>query len=174
VTVNNSVSFGGSGKALIEISKSPQTNDLLLTTGTLTYHGTLIVTNLAGTLAAGDSFTLFSAPIYSGSFTNFSLPPTSADLSWDTSGLTNGVIRVVAINPPVIDAVTLNGDNLVISGAGGTANSTYYVLRSADVSLPMANWTRVATNTFDGTGGFSFTNAVDAGVAQTYYRLQLP
>ena len=63
---------------------------------------------------------------------------------------------------------------IVLSGTGGAPNGTYYVLTSTNVALPLVNWTRVTTNLFDGTGGFSATNVVDLNVPQQFFLLQLP
>jgi len=41
-------------------------------------------------------------------------------------------------------------------------------------ALPLNQWTRIATNQFDLSGDFIFTNAVNAGLLQSYFRLQLP
>ena len=43
---------------------SPLADKIVLTTGTLSYGGTLIVTNIGEALQAGDTFTLFNAPAY--------------------------------------------------------------------------------------------------------------
>ena len=56
-----------------------------------------------------------------------------------------------------------------MSGVGGTNSGTYYVLISSNLLVPLSRWTRIATNHFDGTGHFIFTNA-----AQQFYLLQLP
>ena len=63
--------------------------------GTITYGGTLNVTLLAGTLAAGATFDLFDADSFSGSFSAMNLPALTGELTWDTGGLaTDGSIRV--------------------------------------------------------------------------------
>ena len=61
-----------------------------------------------------------------------------------------------------------------MSGTGGTTNGTYYVLVSTNVALPLNQWTPVATNLFDGSGHFIFTNAVNPNSPQAFYRLQFP
>jgi hypothetical protein len=66
----------------------------------------------------------------------------------------------------------LSGTNLVLSGMGHVGG-TYRVLAATDLALPTANWTRIATNTFDVvTGAFTFTNAVDSSLRQRFYLLQ--
>ena len=55
----------------------------------------------------------------------------------------------------------------------GPTNATYYVVTSTDLNLPLNLWTPVATNTFNGSGQFSITIAVNPNQPQTFYRLQL-
>jgi hypothetical protein len=63
---------------------------------------------------------------------------------------------------------------LVISGSGGVAKGTYYVLASTNLTAAPANWQRVATNQFDAGGYFIFTNAIGSGPSQQFYLIQLP
>lgn len=56
-----------------------------------------------------------------------------------------------------------------MSGVGGTNSGTDYVLTSSNFLVPLSLWASIATNHFDGTGHFIFTNA-----AQQFYLLQLP
>ena len=58
-------------------------------------------------------------------------------------------------------------------GTGGTPGWKYFVLASTNVSLPLSEWTRVATNDFDSTGNFAFTSALEAVVQRRFYLLQI-
>lgn len=70
--------------------------------------------------------------------------------------------------------VALAGPNLVVSGIGHPGG-TYWVLVADNPTLPIAAWTRVATNTFDPvTGQFSFTHDIDPAGLQQFYRLRSP
>jgi hypothetical protein len=40
--------------------------------------------------------------------------------------------------------------------------------------IPLSNWMRLATNQFNASGNFNFTNAPDPNLPQTFYLLQLP
>jgi alpha-galactosidase len=73
-----------------------------------------------------------------------------------------------------INALALAGNNLILSGLGGTVSGPYYVLAAPDPTMPLAQWTRVATNHFDAVGGFQFTNTVIPGVPAMFYHLQIP
>jgi len=56
-----------------------------------------------------------------------------------------------------------------LSGVGGTNSGADYVPATSNLLAPLSLWTSIATNHFDGTGHFIFTNA-----AQQFYLLQLP
>lgn len=118
------------GTALMEINKSAATSDKVQGIGSLTYGGTLVVTNLAGTLAAGDSYTLFTATNYSGSFSSILLPALTGNLAWDTSKLgVNGSLSVglapsVALVPATTN-VTYGLGAILTAAATGTAPLGY-------------------------------------------------
>jgi hypothetical protein len=63
------------------------------------------------------------------------------------------------------------------TGTGGTVvtpNSLYYVLAAPDPSVPIVQWTVVATNYFDGNGNFAFTNSINRNVPSMFFRVHLP
>jgi fibronectin-binding autotransporter adhesin len=125
LTLTNNVILSGSSSTLIEIRKSLLTNDLLDVGGTLSYGGTLIVSNLSGSFTAGDSFKIFDAATYAGSFVSSNLPSLPANLSWDMSSLiTNGTLRVITNNVVLgPQALTWKGDGAANRwDVGGTAN----------------------------------------------------
>ncbi|HXJ76872.1 MAG TPA: hypothetical protein VNM37_28700, partial [Candidatus Dormibacteraeota bacterium] len=161
----------------MELNKATPTNDLVRGITTLTYAGTLVVTNLAGTLAANNTFKIFDAVTYTGSFNTTNLPPLGGGLVWDTAGLTNnGTIKVLSTgsSQPQIGTVFLSGTNFIFSGTGGTAGSNYWVLTSTNVALPLVSWTAVATNQFVAGGNFNVTNGIKPGVPNLFYILKVP
>jgi hypothetical protein len=134
----------------------------------------LKIQNIGVALAAGNSFHLFTATNYSGSFTITPATP-GAGLAWDTSGLTNGVLSVVSgiVPQPHITTVSLIGSNLVINGTNGTSGQQYEILTSTNVATPLTNWISVLTNTFGG-NSFSVTNTVNPNAAKNFYILRVP
>jgi hypothetical protein len=52
---------------------------------------------------------------------------------------------------------TISGGNLMLHGAGGWPGSSYTILSSTNVALPLANWTPLLTNYFGNDGSFSNT-----------------
>lgn len=110
-----------SGTVAMDINKSGATltsDKVELTTGTLTYGGTLKVTASGDTLALGDTFNLFDASAFAGSFT-LDLPGLPTGLVWDTSTLlVEGTIAVVCSGTLTADA---GADQTVFQGGEGGA-----------------------------------------------------
>ncbi len=164
------------GTNIFKLNKTGGTNDALSVGGTLTFGGILNVTNLSGTLAAGDSFKLFNAASYQGSFSITNLPPLNAGLSWTNTLKTDGKLSVTGSSTSVsylaINSISLSGTNLVIGGTNQGAG-TYYVLASTNAALPKTNWTAIATNVLGGSGNFTLTatNVVNSHAAQMFYIL---
>jgi hypothetical protein len=174
LTFSNSLALATGCTNIFAISQSPLTNTAVNVLNGLTNGGTLVVTNLGvAALTSGDSFRLFNAASYSGSFAQVSLPTLPVGLVWNTNTLnTNGILSVVALTSPTITSHQITGAKFVISGSGGTANWPYFVLMTTNLS---GNWTPVMTNSFDAAGNFSLTltNAISIGGGQSFYRLRL-
>jgi len=163
------------GTTVIKLDGSG-TNDMVQAAANITYGGTLNLVNISSSpLAAGNSFHIFSAAAYSGSFAGITPGTPGAGLAWNTNQLGNGIVSVVtAPAQPVIGSVKASGGNLVFSGTGGTAFGTYYVLTTTNLATPLANWTPLFTNAFDSSGNFSVTNAINAGTPRLFYLLKTP
>ena len=85
----------------IELDPVAGTRDQVDVAGALVLGGTLAVTKLGGSVAAGDAFPLFAAGARSGSFSTLDLPDLGPGLGWDGSTLaTDGTLRVVAVALP--------------------------------------------------------------------------
>lgn len=177
LAINNSLILSFGSTNVMEINKAAGTNDSIVGLQSVDYGGTLVVNNLGGTLAEGDAFKLFEVVtgIYFGAYHFMELPALGQDLYWDTSGLlVDGTIRVYKPRPS-IQAFGIDGNNFFLTGTnGGNTSTSYIVLTSTDARVPVANWTPVATNTFDGSGNFAFTNVVNPNELQRYYLLKTP
>jgi fibronectin-binding autotransporter adhesin len=175
LTATNNVTLGGT--TFMEIHQALATNDLLRSiSGSITYGGTLTATNLGGLLTNGNSFKLFNAGSYLGSFSTLQLPGLGSGQSWNISQLNvSGTISVVGNPaPPSIASVVASGGNLLISGGGGVTNGTYQLLTSTNVTLPVASWTVLGNGQFDGNGDFATQVAIDPGTPQRYFRVRMP
>ena len=174
LTFNNDLTLAGTN--LMEIRKDGGlTNDAVNVLGALTYGGTLQVFVIGTTkLAVNDTVDLFDWGTQSGSFANVILP--TAYL-WDTSQLgVDGTIRVTAVISPVFATPGVSGTDVLLSGSGGAPGESYRIFASTNVNAPLINWIPIATNSFDGSGGFSFTvtNALNSGTPQQFFLLSTP
>jgi hypothetical protein len=177
LTVTNEVVLAGT--TFMEINRLAGTNDLLRSiSGSITYGGSLVVTNLAGTIKGGDVFKLFDSGLnsYLSSFSAIQMPGLGVGLSWNTSQLAvNGTVSVVGtLIPPAIDSFGQSGGNLTIAGDGGVTNGTYWLVSSTNVAAAIATWLPVSTNSFDGNGNFSVTTPIAPGTPARFFRVRLP
>jgi autotransporter-associated beta strand protein len=174
LTVNNgTATLAGSTVMKLNRAGNPTNDQLHCATG-LALGGTLTVTNIGATLRSGDTFLLFNSGALSGSISPVSLPPLWPGLSWNTGNLNSlGSIAVQGtLLPPAITSSGVSGGNFFLTGSGGVAGATYYVLSTTNVAQPLANWTRAATNVFDVSGGFSYTNSL--ADQQRFFRISAP
>ena len=83
-------------------------------------------------------------------------------------------VSVVQLVQPIITGISLAGPNLLLNVANGLAGKSYLTLMSTDLTLPLNQWTPVATNSVSTTGNFTITatNAVNVGAPQQFYLLE--
>lgn len=171
--VSNAVTLAGT--TVMELDQANGTNDVLRSNSSIQYGGTLNLINLGGPLTNGSTFKLFYASSYPGTFSSINPATPGPGQTWDISALgTAGTIKVASGSVPRFGGVSLIGTNLVMSGSNGVPSGTYYVLASTNVALPVLNWTRIATNTFDANGNFVFTNGIKASIPRQFFLLNLP
>jgi autotransporter-associated beta strand protein len=170
LTVSSAVLQAG-GTTLMEISKSPATNDQLVVTGALTFGGTLTVMNLAGTLAANDSFQLFSAGSIGGTFAATNLPPLNAGLGWslNTASGVLSVVQTVATNATSI-TYSVGGGSMILSWPADHIGWRLQVQTNALVTGLGTNWFDMANSTT--TNQIVIPIGMDNG--SVFYRLLFP
>ena len=171
LTVTNTLNTGGYTWMKLNRAAFPNSDRLVATN--ISYGGNLIVTNVGPTLKAGDTFTLFSsANPPTGGF-SIVLPNYYV---WDTSNLgVNGTISVVSYSPPVISSVdfsTLRSGTITVNATNGLAGGPVNILTSTNVALPMASWTPVTTNFFDGSGNYTDTVTVNPASPRQFFILR--
>jgi fibronectin-binding autotransporter adhesin len=175
LTVTNNIVLGGTAWMELNRASSPNSDRLVSSLSSITYGGTLVVTNIGDALQPNDTFTLFSgSSLNAASFGTVILPNYYI---WNTNLLTiNGSISVTAVSPPAISTVDfsgLAGGSITINATNGAANGTVIVLTSTNLTLPLSSWTPVVTNSFDGSGnltGLSVT--VDPAAPEQFYTLK--
>jgi len=172
-----------SGTTAMKIDKANGTNDLLFA-NTITYGGTLAITNLNAPLAVNDSFQLFNnAGLgFSGAFNAIIPSSPGSGLSWDTNSLAVDGTLKVAVGPVTgpstnanITKVSLSGTNLLIHGTNNNVpNSSfhYVVLTSTNLKAALSTWTPVVTNSFNPDGTFDYTQPIVPGTRQQFIDVQ--
>ena len=171
LTVSNSVTLAGTAR--MELDRFAAIKNDRLNAAAITFSGgALILTNIGALLQSGDSFTLFGGSL-SGSIGSVTPPALWPGLSLNTSSLNSaGTVSIVGtIIPPQIVSSGISGTNFVLSGSGGLAGVPCYVVASTNVALPLANWTRVATNAFNASGNVSISIPISPNVPKSFYRL---
>jgi fibronectin-binding autotransporter adhesin len=119
-TANSDLTFSNGASVFIEVNKSlAQSNDLVVVSGALNAGtGTVTVTNLGPTLAAGDKFTLFNQPVANGNLLAVSGGGTG--VTWTNLLAVDGSIQVLSVASPVntntfVVGAVVSGSNLNLS-----------------------------------------------------------
>lgn len=73
LTIGKTLTLSADSTTIMELDKNAGSHDLVVVGETVNYGGQLAVTNLAGTLAVGDTFPLFSAPAHNGTFSKIAV-----------------------------------------------------------------------------------------------------
>jgi autotransporter-associated beta strand protein len=165
-TLHLSSTLALSGNTVVKINKSAGTHDLFSGQSSVTYGGTLTVTNLAGTLTTSDTFTLFSPGASASNFASILGSP-GHGLAYNFA---NGVLSVVAVNTnsPKIQ-FGVSGNTLTLSWP----TNLNWILQSQTNSLSVglsSNWADVA-------GSASVTNmnvTINPTNPTVFYRMRLP
>ncbi len=174
MTINSTLTLPAGSTTIMEVNKTANTSDLVTGASTINYGGTLIIKNLSGALHAGDTFTLFSAGSYTGSFSSVVSQTPNQTVTWDVSQLApggNGTVKVATVVPaPVSLSSLVSGGKLNFSWP---ANQIGWQLQHQVNPLTVGiytNWVPVA--------GSTSTNAVslplDSTEATEFFRLVFP
>ncbi len=93
LTINNTLNLAGT--TLMEIDAAAGTSDGVLGVTTLTYGGTLMLTNIAGVPTVGTVYKLFTANTYAGAFSSI---VSANGITYDTSKLAvDGTVKVLSL-----------------------------------------------------------------------------
>jgi autotransporter-associated beta strand protein len=138
LTVSNNLTFQPGSFGYLRLDKSAGTNDQLQGISLLTLGGSLTVTNVAGTLAAGDAFQLLGANTILSNFASVTLPTLPSGLAWEDRLNADGSLRVVNLAPVALAGSVTLTNTLVLTWPG-----TVWQLQSQtnDISQGLgSNW----------------------------------
>lgn len=172
LVITNALVFQSGCTNIMQVDKSSNTNDLITGMTSVSYGGRLIVSNLAGTFAAGDSFKLFSAGAYSNSFTAITWPALTGNLYWTNKLALDGTIAVLSTvnTSPTNLVATVVGNALQLSWPGDHIG---WRLEAQTNSLSMGlntNWSNVSGADATNLMRFPF----HPGQAAVFFRLAYP
>lgn len=141
LTINSNLTLAGSAVFELNRTNSPANSDRVAGLSSVTYGGTLVVTNVGEDLQVGDSFKLFDGAAYGGSFSSITYP---VGYGFTNKLAIDGTIEVTSV--PASEPPTLNyevdGANWVFTwtGSGFKLQSQTNVL---SVGLTATNWSDV-------------------------------
>jgi autotransporter-associated beta strand protein len=153
LTLNSAPTFNGTN--FIQINRnggSPLADKVVLTAGTLTYGGTLVVSNSGAALVGGEMFTNFVAPAYAGSFAGTILPALNSGLNWYLGDLTSsGRIKVnrSPVPGPTLTFTNAPGVQLQIpisSLTAGVTDPDGDAVNLSEINLTTTNGVTLVTN----------------------------
>jgi autotransporter-associated beta strand protein len=176
LTISNALNL--SGITVMELNAAARTNDLVRGLTSVTYGGTLTLSNLAGTITASHAFKLFSANSYRGGFAALTPVSPGQGLAWNTNTLvTDGTLRVVSTLP-----VTISVGRPAVAGSAPSsqcltlswpADHIGWRLQAQTNSISAglgANWLDVPNSV--ATNQMTFT--LDPAASCVFYRLVYP
>jgi autotransporter-associated beta strand protein len=172
--VSNTLTLAIGSTNLMELNKTANTNDSVTGVTTLTFGGTLVLKNLSGSLAVNDTFKLFDAATYVGSFSSVVSQTLGQTVTWDVSQLApggNGTVKVLTAVPiPVPITPVVSGTNFNLSWP---SNQTGWQLQAQTNSLATGlgtNWVTVPGST----NVNQVTFPINRAQGSVFYRLLLP
>ncbi len=167
LTVNNSLTLAAGSTTYISVTATSSACDQVQGLTRVTYGGTLIVSNTAGALALGQTFSVFSAGAFTGNFASVQSADGSASWAFNPN---TGELSVTSLMPtaPTNLAFSMSGNTLSLTWPeaykGWQAQSN-----SISLSAPEA-W-------FDIPGSATATRLdlqIDPAAVNVFYRLRLP
>jgi hypothetical protein len=169
LTINNSLTFAAGSTNRVLVNQTGGTHDLVTGLTSVTYNGTLFATNLAGALAAGDNFQIFSIA-GTGNFTTIAGSP-GPGLGWSFNPA-NGqlsVVQTVATNPTNI-LFSVSGGNLNLSWPADHLGWSLQVQTNSLAQGLGANWVTVPNSSAVNSTNF----AINPTNGTVFYRLKYP
>jgi hypothetical protein len=178
LTINNDLTLNAGSFARLQINKSAATNDQIAGVGTLTFGGTLVISNLSGTLTTSDAFPLFSATTYAGSFAGISPARPGPGLGWNTNTLAvDGTLRIVVVAGPATYPTNItakvSGTTLTLSWPADHTGWRLLVQTNhlaGGLSMNTNDW-----RTVDGSTGMDQTNfTISPALPSEFYKMVYP
>ncbi len=122
--VSNTLALQPGGSVSMNVNAATGASDEIVGMTQLTYGGTLVINNQAGSFSATNTFKLFDASNYAGAFTSISPAVPGTGLDWDTDTMaTDGTLRIVSVVIPITTNVVESRSGNSTSGSNNPAFS---------------------------------------------------
>jgi hypothetical protein len=91
-----------------------------------------------------------------------------------TNNVTTVLTNLYTYAPANFTGINLSGTILQVDGMNGRLGGTYYLLATTNLTQPLSQWQRVATNILGTSGDFTITvtNSGNQAVSERFYMLQ--
>jgi fibronectin-binding autotransporter adhesin len=158
MTFSSNLTLSASSTVAMDVDMDTGTasNDVVSVLGTNNYAGTLLLTNMGATaLTVGEQFHVFNNAHFTG---NFATVSGTGAVTWTFNPAT-GIATVASVpvsSPPGLTSIGVSGANVVITGTNAQAGTTYYLLSTTNLMLPLSQWAPVATSVLN-SASFTFT-----------------
>jgi autotransporter-associated beta strand protein len=172
LTITNALTFQSGSTNVMALDVSSHTNDLITGMKSVTFGGKLILTNLNGSFAAGDTFKLFSAAGYNNSFSGIAWPALTGNLVWTNKLAVDGTISVIQpVNTtPTNVAWAIVGNALQITWPADHVGWRLEMQTNTLSSGLGTNWATVSGSTVTNQASFPLSS----GNQSVFFRLAYP
>jgi hypothetical protein len=150
------------------------TNQMAIQIGSQALAGKIIALGAAASMDLGNSQGKTYDRAFNGWISDFRFYNGVAGSAAQNQAFLQSVQAQQLLQPHFAAFALTKAGGLALSGTGGAANATYYLLSATNLMTPESNWTRLLTNQFDPSGNFSLTNPINKNQPQGYYLLQMP
>jgi autotransporter-associated beta strand protein len=172
LTINNTLTMSSGSTNFFEVDAGTLAHDTVAGLTSVSYAGTLVVSNVSlSPLSGGQSFKLFDAATYNGSFAAIVPATPGSGLQWDTNSLAvDGTLKVAA--PASFTSITPAGSGNFQFIFTGPVGSPFSLLFSTNVADPISSWSVVTSGTI--TSSPFTVNDPAATNSTRYYRIRIP
>lgn len=156
-SINNSLTLAAGSSTLMQVT--PSSSDQITGLTTVSYGGTLVVTNASGSpLVSGHQYQLFNSALAgSGNFSSIVILSAVGGPYAGTFDAAHGILTVSVAGQGIVNAPALSGGSMTVTGSGWNPGAHYTWLSSTNAAAPISQWVTNTTGTFSASGAFTNT-----------------
>ena len=169
------LAFGAGSRGVFEVDLGASTNDQVTGISTLTYGGSLVISNIgAQVFSNGVVLKLFNAATYVPGAVTIQPASPGPGLMWDASNLAaDGTLRVITTVAPALANALRRPDGNIGFEINGTLGQGYSVLATTNIVLPLSNWTVLQSGSLPATP-YVFSDLTATNYPRRFYSISSP